>query len=134
MDLTGIGEAASAAEKVIGMIFPDKTEHEKNQLAVTLGLLNAQTQQNLAQIEVNRVAAASSNSPFARNARPFIIWVCGAAFAYQYLAWPFLVWFSLNLHGSPPPKLDVSDVMALVLPLLGISGLRSFDKTQLIGK
>src|SRR3990167_5445401 len=46
--------------------------------------------QTMAQIEVNKVEAASQ-SLFVAGWRPWVGWTCGAAYAYTFVVQPFLV-------------------------------------------
>lgn len=83
----------------------------------------------LAQIEVNKVEAASA-SVFKSGWRPFIGWVCGSAFAYHFVGQPFLV-FALTYMGvsaSPLPEFDMSALLTVLGGLLGLGSLRTFEK------
>ncbi len=86
----------------------------------------------LAQVEVNKIEAASSNS-FTSNWRPAIGWICGAGFAYAAVLSPFLTWISFwiaNGKPGPAPVLDTSTLMPVLLGMLGLGTMRSFDKMQ----
>ena len=94
-----------------------------------LAELNAHVQLMLAQIDVNK-EQAKSKSMFVAGSRPFIIWVCGFGLAFQYILYPLLVWVwaFAAIPGTPPPPLDISTMMPLLLGLLGLGTMRSFDK------
>ena len=94
-----------------------------------LAELNAHVQLMLAQINVNLEQAKSTDWKVA-GARPFIIWVCGFGLAFQYLIHPLLVWIwaFAAMTGVPPTPLDLSVMMPLLLGLLGLGSMRSFDK------
>ncbi len=95
----------------------------------------------LAQIKVNEIQAASS-SFFDRGPRPFIMWVCGLAFALQYLVFPCAnyVLGTLYMFGSftlpegvkpfieVPFDMDVIMTVTLGLLGLGLAGMRSWEK------
>lgn len=91
--------------------------------------LNAYVQLMLAQIKVNDTQA-KSKSLFVAGSRPFIIWVCGIGLAFQYVIHPLLIWawYFIGVEGNPPNPLDISTMMPLLLGLLGLGGMRSFDK------
>ena len=120
---------------LLGKFIPDKTEklklaHEIATLAQKHAHENA-----LAQIEVNKVEAASS-SIFKSGWRPFIGWVCGTAFAYHFVLQPLLV-FILTYAGHPVPELpefDMASLMTVLGGLLGLGGLRTFEKYKGITK
>lgn len=67
--------------------------------------------------------------------RPGAGWVCSAALAWYYVFSPLLTWVA-TLLGSDiaMPEVDISTLYPLLLALLGMGGLRSFDKAQKVKK
>lgn len=124
MSIAGLGEVADLAKDVIGRIWPNKTEQEKAELAAALTVVQGQ-------IEVNKVEAASANW-FTSSWRPFIGWVCGAALAYTYIVYPLLLWgCAVWAPHLTPPKLVIDGMLyELLFGMLGLAGLRSFDKLK----
>jgi len=64
--------------------------------------------------------------------RPFIGWTCGAAFAYHFIIQPFLI-FAITVFGLDLPALpdfDMSALMPVLLGMLGLGGMRSFEKSK----
>jgi hypothetical protein len=89
----------------------------------------------LAQIEVNK-AEATSNSVFKGGWRPFIGWVCGTAFAYHFVLQPLLV-FIIAVYGLQVPDLpefDMASLMTVLGGMLGLGGLRTFEKAKGVAK
>lgn len=89
----------------------------------------------LAQIEVNK-AEAASGSTFKGGWRPFIGWTCGVAFAYHFVLQPLLV-FGVTVAGvtlPPLPTFDMSSLMTVLGGLLGLGGLRTFEKYKGVTK
>lgn len=85
----------------------------------------------LSQIEVNKEEAASG-SVFKGGWRPFIGWVCGAAFAYHFVLQP-LILFGVTVAGVQIPELptfDMTSLMTVMMGMLGLGGLRSYEKKQ----
>lgn len=83
----------------------------------------------LAQIAVNREEAKAG--PFRGGWRPFIGWVCGLAFAYNFVALPLLTWVSTIWQiPVPPSAFDLSLMMPVLLGMLGLGGMRSFEKSK----
>lgn len=85
--------------------------------------------QNKAQAAINVEEAKSSNL-FISGARPFIMWVCGGAFAWVYLVQPFVV-FALAVFGHPVanlPTIDFSAMAPILTGMLGLSSLRTYEK------
>ena len=70
--------------------------------------------------------------------RPAIGWVGAAAMAYQFLAYPLLVWSWTWMQAEqivpqevkPPPMLDTEALWVILSGMLGIAGMRSFEKTR----
>lgn len=125
----------SPVADLLNKFVPDQTE--KLKLAHEIATL-AEKQAHaiaIAQIEVNKVEAAS-NSIFKSGWRPFIGWVCGTAFAYHFVFQPLLV-FILTYAGHPVPELpefDMASLMTVLGGLLGLGGLRTFEKYKGITK
>jgi len=140
MSLDPFTAAFDLGKIALEKLFPDanKRAEEMRKLEElkqkgNLAELNAHVQLMLAQINVN-IEQAKSTSMFVAGSRPFIIWVCGFGLAFQYLLHPLLIWvwaFS-NMTGEPPPPMDLSVMLPLLLGLLGLGSMRSFDKKNLV--
>jgi len=90
---------------------------------------------NKAQIEVNKVEA-NSNSLFVSGWRPFVGWVCGTAFAYHFVIQPLAI-FVVAAYGMEIPALpefDMGQLMTVLMGMLGLGGLRSFEKYKHVAK
>ena len=89
----------------------------------------------LAQIEVNKIEAASPDF-FKSSWRPFIGWVCGVAFAYHFVLQPIII-FVVALFGAEIPALPEFDMASLITVLgglLGLGGLRTYEKSKGLAK
>lgn len=82
------------------------------------------------QLQVN-LAEAQSKSLFVAGWRPFVGWVCGSAFAWCFVVQPLLT-FALVAGGHPLqlPALDLSQMMPVLLGMLGLGALRTYEKVQ----
>jgi len=90
---------------------------------------------NKAQIEVNKVEA-NSNSLFVSGWRPFVGWVCGIALLYHFILTPCIL-FGVALLGidiPPLPAFDMSSLLTVLMGMLGLGGLRTFEKTKGVSK
>tara|TARA_R100000742_G_C4200930_1_gene30061 strand:+ start:198 stop:599 length:402 start_codon:yes stop_codon:yes gene_type:complete len=85
----------------------------------------------LAQLEINK-AEAASGSLFKGGWRPFVGWTCGIAFAYHFVLQPFLIFVFAYIGIEPPdlPEFDVGTLLPVLGGMLGIGGLRSYEKTK----
>lgn len=120
-----IGPIATLLDKVI----PDAGERAKLAHEIATMAERHAHEIALAQIEVNK-EEAKSESLFKSGWRPFIGWVCGAAFAYHFVGQPVII-FVLAYFGLPAPTLPEFDMMSLMTVLgglLGLGGLRTFEK------
>ena len=120
---------------LLDKFIPDANEKQKLAHEIET-LAQKQAHENaMAQIEVNKVEAAS-NSIFKVGWRPFIGWVCGVAFAYHFVIQPLLI-FVMTYAGHPIPSLpefDMASLMTVLGGLLGLGGLRTFEKYKGVTK
>lgn len=122
--ITAVSELAT---KVIGTIWPDKTEAEKAQLAAALQIVQGQ-------IDINKAEAASPSS-FTSGWRPFIGWVCGTACAWNWIGLP-IAKFGCAYFGHPVnlSPADLAEMWPLLMGMLGLGGLRTYEKVQGVAK
>ena len=114
----------------------DKFIEDKDQkaaLAHEIATMSERHAQELAkgQLEINK-AEAASGSVFKGGWRPFIGWVCGVAFAYHFVLQPFIV-FGVTAAGVEIPELpsfEMGSLMTVMMGMLGLGGLRSYEKKQ----
>lgn len=122
----GIDDAIAAGLKVLDKFVPDPGAKAQAEAE----LRNSLQAWDKAQTDVNAVEAGSG-SIFVAGWRPFIGWVCGGALAYNYIARPLLQW-GVNIYDPSiplPPAFD-GMLMELVLGMLGMGGLRTFEKIK----
>ena len=100
----------------------------------TMGEKHAQ-QLALAQIEVNKTEA-SSGSFFKGGWRPFVGWTCGIAFAYHFVIQPLLIFIFSYIGIEPPdlPEFQMNTLLTVLGSLLGIGGLRTYEKQKQLTK
>lgn len=80
--------------------------------------------------EVNK-AEAQHRSIFVAGWRPAIGWVGAMTMAYHYIIQPLLIWvLTLNGIDEHPPTLDLDQLYPIITGMLGIAGMRSFDKMK----
>ena len=93
--------------------------------------LNAHVQLMLAQIKVNE-ESAKSKSLFVAGARPFVIWMGAFSMGWTGIIHPLLtwIWVFCEMPGEPPPVIESVALGGIMSGLLGVSGMRSYDKKQ----
>lgn len=116
--------------KVIDRLWPDPAQAA----AAKLELFKLQQSGELAvitgQMEINKAEAANP-SVFVSGWRPFIGWVCGAACAWNWIGLPIAK--ALAVYHQVPFALspaDLSEMMPVLIGLLGLGGLRTVEKIQ----
>ena len=87
-------------------------------------------QANLAQIELLK-EDAKSNNWFQNSWRPFVGWICGVAMLYHFILQP-LLHTVLTASGVQValPDFEFSQLSTILMAMLGMSGLRSYEKTK----
>lgn len=105
---------------------------EKNRIAFELSTMAARHAQDLAkaQIAVNQ-QEASHKSLFVAGWRPAVGWVCVLGMASNFMVIP-TVNFVLALEQSSVvvPVLNLSEMLPILMGMLGLGGLRTFEKTK----
>ncbi len=89
----------------------------------------------MAQVEVNKMEA-QHRSLFVAGWRPFIGWTCGIALAYHFVFNP-LIMFGVSWAGVEIPDLpefDMGSLMTVLMGMLGLGGLRTFEKVKKVTK
>lgn len=81
----------------------------------------------LAQIEVNK--ADAKGNWFQSSWRPATAWVCVLGFMVNFLVSPLCAGFGIDI-----PQADTSTMLPVLMGMLGLGGLRSFEKTRGLNK
>lgn len=121
--------------EVAGRFLPeDKEKRAAAEREIEAQLTTHLAKIDLAQLEINKVEAAS-RSVFVSGWRPFIGWSCGAAMALNFIVFP-LASFVLAQTGYlvKLPTLDMSQMMPVLMGLLGLGGLRTVEKIKQVSK
>ena len=125
--MLGIVESVvGVAGKVLDKFVEDKDlkrklESELKSQIISLDLAQAQT--NLEQ--------AKHSSIFVAGARPAIMWICAFGLGWQFVFQPVAVW-AIAVGGIDVvlPIIETEGLMSLTLALLGLGGMRSFEKSK----
>jgi hypothetical protein len=131
IDITGIGSIFDLGGKIIDKIFPSKDEADKAKLA----MLQLQQQGEFKQLELEYAAMqqqtainieeAKSPRLFVSGWRPGVGWTCVVGLLYSVLAQPVL-----RSCGVNAPVTDTAVLIQMLFALLGIAGMRSWDKAK----
>lgn len=122
----GIDDAIAAGLSIIDKFIPDPKEKIKAEASLREGLLAA----DRAQMAVNTVEAAH-RSIFVAGWRPFIGWVCGSAFAMHFLGMPLMQVAAIYADFTPPLlSFDMQSLLTVMMGMLGLGGLRTYEKIK----
>lgn len=123
--------------QVLDKILPDPTAAAEAKLKALelaqrgeLAVLDADMRLALGQIEVNKVEAGTDL--FRGGWRPAVGWVCVAGLGYQLVMRPLLPWLVsvAGVQVPPLPPIDTDTLMVLLTGMLGLGGLRTFEKVK----
>ena len=117
--------------KILDKAIPD--QDLKRKLSHEIATMSEKHAQELAlaQIKVN-AAEAASGSLFKGGWRPCIGWICGIAFFYHFVCQPIIV-FVLTIFGFNIvnlPEFEMNTLLTVLGGMLGIGGLRSYEKSK----
>ena len=124
----------NGALKTISKVVDDLHTSEEEKLDKKI--LMQRIQQKLAekQLDVN-AKEASHRSVFVAGWRPAIGW-CGAmALFFAFILSPCIEWYA-KFSGMDivPPAIETGPLLAIVTSMLGVAGMRSFEKAKGIAK
>ena len=121
-----IAQVLGLAGPILDKFIEDKDA--KNQIAAQLeqqlvGLQAAQAQANIEQ--------SKHPSLFVAGARPAIMWICALGLMTNFFIMPIAEWVvSVWFPGRWLPSLQTEQLMTLTLALLGLGGMRSWEKSK----
>jgi hypothetical protein len=115
--------------------FPDADLELKGKLEAAASEINNSYQLQLSQLEINKVEAGST-SLFVSGWRPAIGWVCGVSLLYAALVEPIARFIATVLftYTGLFPIINTELTLQILLGLLGLAGMRSFEKSKGISK
>lgn len=124
-----LGTLFDFGKTLIDRFLPDPEKRREAEAEFLRLAAEGELRQVMAQLEINAREAAHP-SVWVAGWRPFFGWVGGAAFAYVGVVKPLLTWYA-SVKGWPvPPDIDTDFLWIVVSGLLGIGGLRTFEKTK----
>lgn len=115
---------------VIDRLVPDNMANAKVKAEIEKTLIENAAELNIAQAEINK-EEAKHRSIFVAGWRPFLGWVAGLGFAWVFVIAPLVQWV-LTLQGIslPLPVLHTDVLLELTFAMLGLAGLRTYEKQK----
>jgi hypothetical protein len=130
---------------LIDRLWPDKEKYAREREQAEYELLKmTQTERMtdkanevaiaIAQIDVNKEEAKTGNL-FIAGWRPGIGWICALSYGYAFLIGPLVTQISSAYgYSFPLPPIDMDNMLYVLGGLLGLGGLRTFEKVKGITK
>jgi hypothetical protein len=137
MSAVAFGIVGKIIDAAVSRIWPDPVEQAKVQLELAklaqageFKELEFELAQMTGQMEINKAEAASGDR-FTSGWRPFIGWICGTAFAIQFVVGPVVV-FGSKLAGKALefPTMDWDQLMPVLFGMLGLGAYRTYEKVK----
>ena len=109
--------------KILNKVIPDADKRQ--QIAHEIATMSEKHVHEIAkaQIEVNK--AEAKGNWFQSSCRPATAWICVAGFAVNFLISPLAAPF-----GIVVPQADTSTMLPVLMGMLGLGGMRSYEKTK----
>jgi len=135
-DMIGLLSAVlPSVMEVAGRFLPeDKEKRAAAEREIEAQLTMHLAKIDLAQLDINKTEAAH-RSIFVAGWRPFIGWSMGIAMTWTYVVMPIAQFILAQTgHLVDLPALDMSEMMPVLMGMLGLGGLRSFEKYKKVSK
>jgi|TARA_R110000803_G_scaffold43964_1_gene93326 hypothetical protein len=119
---------------VLDRVIPDKEASAKAIRDIEATLIENSAQINLAQLEINKVEAGHK-SIWVSGWRPSIGWCCSLGIFWAYIGRP-VADYAVVMSGSDIilPEIPTDALMELTFAMLGMAGLRTFEKLKNISR
>lgn len=124
-----IAPAVSPLVEKLTSLIPDPNARAKAKEEFEMELQKAINAQAMGQLEVNK-AEAAHRSVFVAGWRPFIGWICGIALLWAFVGAPIANWYIAVFEPSISsiPEMNFNYLFELVLAMLGLGGMRTYEK------
>ena len=130
MALDPVTAILNVGNALIERLIPDKNAQEQAKIALIQMQAQGELSQLAGQLEINKAEASSPNL-FVAGWRPAVGWTCAAGLVSQFIVSPLATWLaSLLGHPIAYPNLDMGTLLTLLFGMLGLGGLRTYEKTQ----
>jgi len=122
------------AMDIVDKFIPDKDAAAKAKAEMEMKLVEAANAANMAQIQTNQTEA-QHRSVFVAGWRPAIGWLCAIGLGWQFIGCEMVKWFIAANHLDViPPQINTEGLLELTFAMLGMAGLRTFEKMKGVTK
>ena len=130
MSFDPISSVLDIGAKLIDKLIPDPSQKAAAQLELVKLQQSGDLAEMVAQTDINKIEASSA-SLFVSGWRPFIGWVCGLALAYSAIVEPIARFVAVMCsYTGHFPTIDTTITMQIMFGMLGLGGMRTFEKSR----
>lgn len=124
-----LGPIFEIGKTLLDRFVPDPEKKAAAEMELVKMAADGELKQVIAQLEINAREAAHP-SIFVAGWRPFFGWAGGVGFIYSVMVQPMLSWLSAIKGWPVPPVLNIDLLWVVITGMLGIGGLRTFEKAR----
>ena len=128
-----LGSVLEVGKTLIQRFFPDEEARRAAEADFLKSAMDGELKQVIAQLEINAREASHPNV-FVAGWRPFFGWCGGFAFLYSTILQPALVWYGAYKGWPVPPEVNMDLLWVVITGMLGIGGLRTYEKSIKVSK
>lgn len=128
-----LGPLFEVGKTLIDRFLPDPEKKREAEMELVRMAADGELKQVIAQLEINAREAAHP-SVWVAGWRPFFGWAGGAGFVYATIVQPLLAWAAAIKGWPVPPALNLDLLWVVITGMLGIGGLRTFEKSKGVSK
>lgn len=118
---------------LIDRFLPDPEKKREAEMELFRMAADGELKQTIAQLEIN-AREAQHPSIWVAGWRPFFGWAGGVGFVYAVIGQPLLAWGAAIKGWPAPPALNLDLLWVVITGMLGIGGLRTFEKKAGVAK
>lgn len=128
-----IGPILEIGKTMLDKFFPNEEDRRKAEAQFLKDAMDGELKQVIAQLEINAREAAHP-SIFVAGWRPAYGWSGVLGFLYAVIGQPILAWYCRKEQLPTPPEINIDLLWVVITGLLGIGGLRTYEKSKQVTK
>lgn len=132
-----VGSLLEIGKNLISRVWPDPAKQAEELLKLKeleqkgdLAELDAYVKSLTGQLKINE-KEAQHPSKFIAGWRPWVGWVGGFSLAYAGIVEPIMRFIAtMNGYEGPFPELDTAMTIQILMGMLGVAGMRTYEKLK----
>jgi hypothetical protein len=128
-----IGPIFEFGKAILDRFVEDPAKKRDAEMEMFRMAAEGELKQVLAQLEIN-AREAQHASIFVAGWRPFFGWAGATGFLYSTVVQPILFWYGKTRGWPDPPDINMDLLWVVITGMLGIGGLRTFEKSKGVAK